>query len=105
MSKNKIKEISLKLFALKGYEATTMRDIANEVGIKAPSIYSHYTNKQTIFLELVDDLFKQFTWESIDINKLSKQDNFNLRNILFNIFFSYYQYFAKNRHQLLFCNV
>lgn len=102
MSKYKIKDVALKLFALKGYESTTMRDIAKEVGIKAPSIYSHYINKEAIFLELVDDLIKQFTWENIDLNELSKQDSFNLKDVLFDVFSGYYNYFTKNKYQLLF---
>ena len=45
MAKRNTKEIilfeSLKLFADKGYDGVTVRDIAAEVGIKQSSLYKH----------------------------------------------------------------
>jgi AcrR family transcriptional regulator len=41
-----------KLFYDKGYHATTMRDIASEVGIKAGSLYNHFPGKQDILLRI-----------------------------------------------------
>lgn len=37
----------------KGYEATTIRDIAKEVGIKAASIYHHFPSKDDIVQRVV----------------------------------------------------
>lgn len=48
-TKQKILEVSLKLFAEKGYSNVFVSEIAREVGIKAPSLYKHYKNKQEIF--------------------------------------------------------
>lgn len=102
MSKMRIKEVALKLFALRGYEATTMRDMAKEVGIKAPSIYSHYENKETIFLELIDDLICNMKWENLNVTEISNDTNFNIKTVLFDVFLGYYQYFSNNKYQLLF---
>lgn len=55
-TKKRILEIALTLFAEKGYEAVTMSDIANELGIKAPSLYKHYTGKRDIFESLLREM-------------------------------------------------
>lgn len=48
-TKEKILNEALKLFAQKGYEAVGVTEIAEAVGIKAPSLYKHYKNKRAIF--------------------------------------------------------
>lgn len=55
-NKKKIFDVSLKLFAEKGFYNVSMRDIAKEVGIKASSIYNHYKNKE----EILDSIFEYF---------------------------------------------
>ena len=41
-------EIAAKLFKIKGFTATTMRDIAEQVGIEAASMYNHIKSKDEI---------------------------------------------------------
>ncbi|WP_304645664.1 TetR/AcrR family transcriptional regulator, partial [uncultured Dubosiella sp.] len=64
MAKRNTKEIilfeSLKLFADKGYDGVTVRDIAAEVGIKQSSLYKHYKSKQEIFDTLIDTMQSRF---------------------------------------------
>ncbi len=48
-TKRKILEKALELFAEKGYDSVSVGEIANAVGIKAPSLYNHYNSKQAIF--------------------------------------------------------
>lgn len=54
-----------KLFSQKGYQATSMRELADKVGIEAASIYSHYPSKDhllhAIALRCADDFFKSIT--------------------------------------------
>lgn len=57
-TREKIKEAALRLFADKGFVGMTMNEIAKEVGIKAPSIYAFYKNKQDLFLELYSDVLR-----------------------------------------------
>ncbi len=47
-TKLKIQQEALRLFAKRGYQAVSIRDICKEVGIKESSIYYHYKNKQAI---------------------------------------------------------
>lgn len=48
-TKDKIVLAALDLFSERGYESVTMEEIANAVGIKAPSLYKHYKNKRDIW--------------------------------------------------------
>lgn len=49
----RIQDAALSLFAKKGFVATSMADIATIVGIKKPSIYAHFKNKDQLFLSLI----------------------------------------------------
>lgn len=53
MTKEAIRQAALKRFAEQGYNATSMADIAGDVGIKAPAIYAHFKGKKELFFELV----------------------------------------------------
>ena len=48
-TKEKILETALKLFAKDGYEAVSVSDIADELGITKGALYKHYKNKRDIF--------------------------------------------------------
>lgn len=41
------------LFAAKGYSAVSMRDIAEEVGIQAASLYNHFPSKEELWREVL----------------------------------------------------
>lgn len=53
MTKEAIRQAALKRFAEQGYDATSMAEIAGDVGIKAPAIYAHFKGKTELYLELV----------------------------------------------------
>ncbi|MCR8642633.1 TetR/AcrR family transcriptional regulator [Paenibacillus sp. N1-5-1-14] len=53
----RIKEIALKHFAKDGYEGASLANIADEVGIKKPSIYAHFKGKEDLFLHIIRDVF------------------------------------------------
>ena len=55
-TKEKILKHALKLFATKGYKATTVRDIAGSIGIKQSALYNHFKNKDEILETLIRDL-------------------------------------------------
>jgi len=57
-TKKKIFDASIKLFAQKGYKATTVREIAKEVGIQQSAIYNHFKNKEAILDAIIDSLQK-----------------------------------------------
>ncbi|HWR44015.1 TetR/AcrR family transcriptional regulator [Sporomusa sp.] len=55
MTAIKLKEIALRHFAENGYEGASLADIANEIGIKKPSIYAHYASKMELFAAITED--------------------------------------------------
>ena len=67
-SKIRQKEIlakSARLFRKKGYAATSIRDIADEVGMKSASLYNHIDSKQEILQSLLLPIAKIYV-TSID---------------------------------------
>jgi len=55
LTAKRIQETALKYFAEKGYDATTLADIAGDIGIKKPSIYAHYASKMDLFMVIVEE--------------------------------------------------
>lgn len=53
-TKEKITEEALALFAQKGYKGTSVKNIADAVGIKDASLYNHFKSKQEIFDSIVE---------------------------------------------------
>lgn len=51
---NLILDAAFALFSAKGFSATSMRDIADSVGIKAASLYNHFAGKQELFDALIE---------------------------------------------------
>ena len=60
-TKQKIVEEALVLFSEKGYSDVYVSDIASAVGIKAPSLYKHFKNKQEIFDAILEELKTGYT--------------------------------------------
>lgn len=56
-TKEKIFDVSLELFSQNGFNNTSIRQIAKEVGIRESSIYNHYNSKQAI----LDDILNTFS--------------------------------------------
>jgi AcrR family transcriptional regulator len=53
-----ISAAALKLFAERGYRATTMADIGAAVGLRGPSLYRHVSSKQVLLGEIMVDTMK-----------------------------------------------
>jgi AcrR family transcriptional regulator len=51
-TRERILDIALELFVDRGYEATSLRDIAQRLGTTKAALYYHFERKQDIFLEL-----------------------------------------------------
>ena len=59
-TKQRILDEALTLFSERGYANVFVNDIAEKVGIKAPSLYKHYKNKQAIFDAIIDEMSSKF---------------------------------------------
>lgn len=73
-TKRKIFETSMKLFAEKGYDATSIEDITETVGVAKGTLYYHFTSKEEIFDFLIEEGIKLLQ-NSVDI-KTAKYSNY-----------------------------
>ena len=94
--KDKIYLEAAKLFKTHGYQASTMRQLAKEVGLEAASLYSHISSKQEIlsniclseadkFLDMVNTLLteKKSIMDMLkEISYFQFMDFSNVRNAL-----------------------
>ncbi|MCX5463963.1 TetR/AcrR family transcriptional regulator [Alcaligenes parafaecalis] len=52
----KLQDAAMARFAVQGFDATTMNEIAADVGIKKPSVYAHFRNKDELFMSLIPNI-------------------------------------------------
>ena len=64
-TKQEILNMALELFSVQGYEATSISQLAEAVGIRKASLYSHFENKQAILDELLKTTLEQYEQHSI----------------------------------------
>ena len=64
-TKQEIIEAALDLFSVQGFEATSVSQIADAVGIRKASLYSHFESKQAILDALVQEVLEQYEKQSI----------------------------------------
>jgi len=57
-TKTAILNEAISLFARRGYDSVSMRDIAQTVGISAPALYNHFKDKQSLYLEAISYAFE-----------------------------------------------
>ena len=72
-TKRKIFEASMKLFAEKGYDATSIEEITATVGVAKGTLYYHFSSKEEIFQFLVEEGVKLL--KNSIIIKTSKLEN------------------------------
>jgi AcrR family transcriptional regulator len=53
-TREQLLDAALELFAQKGFEATSLREIGAKVGVQNSAIYAHFENKKQIFEFLMD---------------------------------------------------
>ena len=58
-TKQKILDVSLKLFMQLGFENTYMDDIAQKVGITKPAVYYYFKDKQDLFEAAAEQFLNQ----------------------------------------------
>ena len=67
-TKQEIFDAALELFSVQGYEATSISQLAEAVGIRKASLYSHFKNKQAILDALMQTTLEQYETHSIFSN-------------------------------------
>ena len=77
-TKQEILKASLELFSVQGFEATSISQIADAVGIRKASLYSHFDSKQAILDAIVKEVLQQYGEHSIFARANWEKDAGNL---------------------------
>ena len=67
-TREELLEAALDLFSVNGYEATSISQLADAVGIRKASLYSHFANKQDILDTVVETVLKGYADHSIFVS-------------------------------------
>ena len=68
-TKELILKVSLELFAKKGFDGVSVREIAREVGVRESALYKHYKNKEDILNKIMEEMKIQ-VHEAYALNKV-----------------------------------
>lgn len=123
-TKDKIISAAIKNFLTFGYDKTSLTSIANEIGIKKPSIYYHFKNKEELFhvslnyileslkyeisnsmnnlhtsKEMLESLFSTFIEFHIQLSLMIDKNNIKPVNI-FNLLYSTVDRFKNTRENI-----
>lgn len=103
MTYEEIKQSALELFSRKGFEGTTIKDIAQKSGLKPSSIYSHITSKEGLFLDILKDCIKNSAQGVKSISNYIINDNdCDAEEFLRQYHFAIIRYFTENKEEYLF---
>lgn len=78
----KILKQSATLFSEKGYDAISLRDIADACGIKAPSLYNHFKDKQSLYRGVLEYVFAQQSPELLETLQSEKTAEHKLKEFI-----------------------
>ena len=56
--RDEIMQVAARIFATKGYHATTLEEIARELGITKPALYYHVRSKEEILREIINKILE-----------------------------------------------
>jgi len=67
---------AIQLIAARGYEATTLRDVAHEAGVSVGLLYRYFPNKQAVVLALYDELSSEYARQAEEMPPGRWRDRF-----------------------------
>jgi AcrR family transcriptional regulator len=59
--RNHILKVATRRFARQGFDSTSLQEIADEVGVKKPSLLHHFPSKNDLLRSVLDNLFEHWT--------------------------------------------
>src|SRR6202044_78980 len=59
-TRSRVQKVALELFAEQGYEKTSLREIAERLGVTKAALYYHFKSKEDIVHSFTDDHYAEF---------------------------------------------
>lgn len=80
-TKSAIRDAAVKLFGAKGFEQTSLREVADAVGITKASLYYHYASKLDLLLAIIDPIVDHMRSVVSDLDQVP-HDSESIRRVL-----------------------
>ena len=81
--REQIHDVASRLFSERGYHATSMRDLAGELGMQGGSLYAHISGKEELLVEIVRGASQQFDDALFSLRDLDLPADQKLREAMF----------------------
>jgi AcrR family transcriptional regulator len=75
-ARDRLYETALRLIAARGYEATTLRDVAKEAGVSVGLLYRYFPSKHAVVIALYDQLSSDYADQVADMPTGRWRDRF-----------------------------
>jgi len=75
-ARQQLYEVALKLMAKKGFESTTLRDVANEAGVSVGLLYRYFPSKRAIIIALYEELSADYARQAAAMPRGRWRDRF-----------------------------
>ena len=93
-TKSRILDVANELFATRGFDGTSVRDIANEADVNLAAINYHFKNKENLYHKVFDHNYKKM---EEGINSIAEREGVKAPEFAWLAF----QMFMENKHGLL----
>jgi len=87
-----IMEKALELFAIQGFDATSVQQITDHCGISKGAFYLSFKSKDELIIALIDYFMKQIISEIDHLVRNTKDDS----QLLYNLYYATFNYFGKH---------
>ena len=75
-ARERLYRIAVRLMARRGYDSTTLRDVAEEAGVSVGLLYRYFPNKRAVIVALYDELSSDFVAEATEMPAGRWRDRF-----------------------------
>jgi AcrR family transcriptional regulator len=75
-ARDRLYATAIRLIAARGYEATTLRDVATEAGVSVGLLYRYFPSKQAVILALYDELSVEYARRAAALPEGKWRDRF-----------------------------
>ncbi|MQY17782.1 TetR/AcrR family transcriptional regulator [Nocardia macrotermitis] len=80
-TKDAIRDAAIRLFSAKGFDQTSLREVADAVGITKASLYYHYASKLDLLLAVIQPIFDELRG-NVDVAEGLEHTARNVRHVL-----------------------